>query len=64
MNFLRVVFGIAVAGIGFVAALVMLIAFFLMFPPDDSLVERLGSVAILHWSRESFLLGPSMLSGK
>jgi hypothetical protein len=47
MKILRVVFGLGIAAIGFVAALVMLMAFFLFFPTDDTLAARLGSVLIL-----------------
>lgn len=47
MKILRVVLGLAISAIGFVAALVVLMAFFLLFPTDDGLVERLGSVLIL-----------------
>ena len=47
MKILRVVFGLAIAGIAFVAALVMLITFFFVFPAEDGLAERLASVVIL-----------------
>jgi hypothetical protein len=47
MNFLRVVFGLAIAGAGFVAALVMLIAFLLLSPASHSPLERVGSILIL-----------------
>jgi hypothetical protein len=47
MKFLRVSFGLAMAAIGFVAALVMLVGFFLFFPAGDTLVVRLGWAVIL-----------------
>jgi hypothetical protein len=47
MKFLRVSLGLAIAAIGFLAALVMLAVFFLFFPADDTLVVRLGWAVIL-----------------
>jgi hypothetical protein len=47
MKFLRVVLGLAIAGIAFVAALAMLITFFFFFPSEDGPAERLASVVIL-----------------
>jgi len=47
MKFLRVVLGFAIGAVGFVAALVVLMVFFLFFPGDDTLAERLGAVVIL-----------------
>ena len=47
MKFLRLVFGLAIAAFGIVAALVMLVVFFLFFPTDDTLVVRFGWAAIL-----------------
>ena len=47
MNFLRVILGLAIAATGVIAALVMLIALFFLFPAMDSSVERLGSPLIL-----------------
>jgi hypothetical protein len=47
MTFMRLILGLAVAGIGFVAAIVMLMVFFLFFPADDTLAVRLGWAVIL-----------------
>jgi hypothetical protein len=47
MKFLRVSLGLAIAAIGFVVALVMLLVLFLFFPREDSLVVRFGWAVIL-----------------
>ena len=47
MKFLRVGLGLGIAAIGFVAALVMLLVFFLFFPVDDTPVVRLGWAVIV-----------------
>jgi hypothetical protein len=47
MNFLRVVLGLAIAAIGFITALVMLmIAFVALSQDNHSLVERIGFTLI------------------
>jgi hypothetical protein len=47
MKFMRVILGLAIGAIGFVAALVMLMVFLLFFPVDDTLVVRLGWAVIV-----------------
>jgi hypothetical protein len=64
MKFLRVSFGLAMAAIGFVAALVMLVVFFLFFPADDILVVRLGWAVILALVEGVIFLGTFSAFGK
>jgi hypothetical protein len=52
-----VAFGLAIAAIGFVAALAILMAFFLFFPADDTLIVRLGWAAILALVEGGIFLG-------
>ena len=48
MNFLRIILGLSIAANGFMAALLMLIAFLLVsFPASPSPLQRVGTVLIL-----------------
>lgn len=57
MKFVRVSLGLGIAGVGFLAALVMLVFFFLFFPADDTLVVRLGWAVIVALVEGGIFLG-------
>jgi divalent metal cation (Fe/Co/Zn/Cd) transporter len=58
MNFLRVILGLAIAAIGFVAGLVILVAgIFYFFQANDSPVERFGSALIFALLAGAIMVG-------